>query len=56
MNEGQIKIDNKNRRKDIIIPSASINRNYIARADFDYNKKKQEERYQIIQQLNRVSL
>jgi flagellar motor switch protein FliM len=54
MNEGQIKIDNKQRRVNLIIPTQSINQNYKSQADSDYDKKKQEEKRRIFEQLNRA--
>ncbi len=54
MNEGQIKIDNKRRRANLLIPSESINQNYESQADSDYEKKKQKEKQQIFDQLNRA--
>jgi flagellar motor switch protein FliM len=54
MNEGQIKIDNKQRRVNLIIPTQSINQNYKSQADSDYDKKKQEEKKKIFDQLNRA--
>lgn len=56
MNEGQIKIDNKGRRINLVIPSKSINHNYKSQADSDYEKKKKEEKKQIFDQLNRAEL
>ena len=54
MNEGQIKIDNKTRRMNLVIPTQSINHNYKSQADSDYDKKKQKEKQQIFDQLNRA--
>ena len=54
MNNGQMKIDNKKRRINLLIPTQSINQNFKSQADSDYDKKKQEEKQKIFDQLNRA--
>lgn len=55
INEGQIKIDNKTRRIDLIIPTSSINETFKSQAQTDYEKKKEEEKRQIREQINRAN-
>lgn len=54
MNIDQMKLDAVENRNNIIIPTKSINDTFESEADSEYSKKKKEERYEIIQQLNRV--
>ena len=56
MNVGQIKLDNKERRQDIITPSRNIDKSFKAQAQSDYEKKKEEERRNIMDQINRVTI
>ena len=54
MNDGQMKIDNKIRRVDVIIPTRRIDESFVSEAQSEYEKKKQAAKREIYEQINRV--
>lgn len=54
MNDGQIKLDNVDRRVNIVIPTKTI-QSFKSYADSEFEKKRKEKKKAIIDQINRVN-
>lgn len=55
MNNGQIKLDNKERRVNTVIASRTIDSNFKSQAESEYEKKKSKIKKDIIDQITRVT-
>lgn len=54
MNEGQLKLDNVERRVNIVIPTKTI-QSFKAFADSEFEKKRKAKKKAIIDQINRIN-
>lgn len=54
MNDGQIKLDNVERRINVVVPTKTI-QSFKAYADSEFEKKRKAKKKAIIDQINRIN-